>query len=219
MAPKRDDFMEGFRGTGWNKWSPGYQNGQMWKKALTFNPPAPAVPLTPIYRPPARAAAPSVTIPSTSSILSTPYVSSAGSYSDPGGSYSAGSSSGILDSIAESLWPFSQLNNLSEWLHEGNAACRMLLACVAGLAGVILIYGNVPHMHWMGALAKAEIFQGFGPLGLIVSALVFGAAALPVLLSKAIAIAIRVMIVLLGCVIFAGLCYIGYLLLAHFKVF
>ena len=219
MAPKRDDFLEGFRGTGWNKYSPGYQTGQMWKKALTFNPPATATPLTPVYRPPDRAAAPAVTIPRASSTSSAPYIASAGPYSDSGGNYSGGSSSGLLDSIAENLWPFSQLSNLSDWLGDGNAACRMLLACFAGLAETILIYGNVSHMHWMGALARAAIFQGYGTLCLIGSALIFGAAALPVLLSRALAIVIRVMIVLQGCAIFAGLCYIGYLLLVHFKVF
>ena len=219
MAPKRDDFMEGFRGTGWNKYSPGYQNGQRWKKALTFNPPAPAVAPTPVYRRPAAGAAPIMTIPRATSASPATYISSAGSYSDSGGSYSSGSSSGLLDSVAESLWPFSQLSNLSEWLEEGNAACRMLLGCFAGGVETFLIYGNVSHMHWMGELAKASIFQGYGSLGLIVAALIFGVAVLPVLLSRALALMIRVTIFLLGCEILAGLFYGGYLLLAHFQVF
>lgn len=37
MGSKRDDWQEGFRGSGWNRYSPGYRSGALWRRALTFN--------------------------------------------------------------------------------------------------------------------------------------------------------------------------------------
>jgi hypothetical protein len=193
----------------------------MWKKALTFNPPAPAPP--PVYRPAAVDPAPVIVMPRAASVSTTPYIarpsSYSGSYADSGAGYSDGASSELLDAIAQNLWPFSLLSHLSEWLDEGNAGCRMLLACIAAIAELILIFANIPHMHWMGALAGATFFGGYGPFWLTAGALIFGAVAMPVLLSRALMIVIRLTILLLGCAILAGLCYGIYLMLAHFKVF
>jgi hypothetical protein len=223
MAPKRDDFMEGFRGTGWNRYSPGYQNGQRWKKALTFPPPTPAAPPTPRSRPASAASARVIVMPRAASVSTTPRFSSpgprSGSAEGARAGYSDGAAPELLDAIAQNLWPFSLLSNLSAWLDEGSAACRMLLACFAGLATLILVYANIPHMRWMGALAGASFFGGYGALCFTAGALLFGAVALPGLLSRAIAIAVRVAIVLVGGAILAALCYGIYLLLVHFRVF
>jgi len=55
--PKRDDFVEGLRGSGWNKYSPGYQTGEMWRKALTYTPPPSSAKPSPTFIPPAHRSA------------------------------------------------------------------------------------------------------------------------------------------------------------------
>jgi hypothetical protein len=68
--PKRDDFMEGFRGTGWDKYSPGYRNGETWRKALTDNPPRnAAAPLW--FAPPTHHSVPPLPGPRSSSAFET----------------------------------------------------------------------------------------------------------------------------------------------------
>lgn len=37
MAAKRDDWREGYRRSGWNKYSAGYGNGASWRRALRFS--------------------------------------------------------------------------------------------------------------------------------------------------------------------------------------
>jgi hypothetical protein len=132
---ERDDFMEGLRGSGWNKYSPGYRSGEMLKKAMTYNPPAPKA--APVYIPPAPSLDLGPMMPAPSARVTPRSVDNC--------NYSSGLVGGSYNTAFEADWwlggPIGTIAHAGESLKE-NGFSRFLGAALLGGATALESYGS-----------------------------------------------------------------------------
>lgn len=122
----------------------------------------------------------------------------------------------FVDRITTTVWPFSFLESVSEWLEEGTWLTRMVVGFVAGMVMATLLFADIPRVHWLRSMAQLPLFGDQGPLVLIVASIAIGVVLLPILLSHGLAMLMRMVVLLALFVFAAGICHEGYLLISSY---
>lgn len=133
--------------------------------------------------------------------------------------YSGRNLQDTLEWIAISIWPFSALNSISEWLEEGHWSARALSGWISGITVAFLLFNNFPHTQWLQSVAHSASLQGYGSFVMIFAAVLVGLTILPRVLSLTIAVMIRVTICGFVVATLGAIGYGGYMALQRFGVF